>query len=133
MLSHTNAELKSVGMYLIFGAIIAAGVQMLVPTAVLKSVGGGRIISILVMMLMAFVLSLCSEADAFIASTFLVQFSGASVLAFLITGPMIDIKNTFMMLGSFKKKFAARLILTILLVCFALALLASFLIGGSYA
>ena len=53
----------------------------------------------MVMMLLAFVLSLCSEADAFVASTFLLQFSGASVLAFLITGPMIDIKNTLMMAG----------------------------------
>ncbi len=133
VLSHTNAELQSVGMYLIFGAIIAASMQMLVPTEVLTNVGGGRIVSIVVMMLLAFVLSLCSEADAFVASTFLLQFSGASVLAFLITGPMIDIKNTLMMLGSFKKRFVVRLILTILLVCFALAFIASFMIGGSYA
>lgn len=133
VLSHTSAELQSVGMYLIFGAVIAASMQMLVPTDVLTSVGGGRVVSILVMMLLAFVLSLCSEADAFIASTFLLQFSGASVFAFLITGPMIDIKNTLMMLGSFKKKFVVRLILTILLVCFVLALIASFLMGGSYA
>ncbi len=133
VLAHTNAELRSVGMYLIFGAVIAACMQMLVPTEVLTGIGSGRIGSILVMMLLAFVLSLCSEADAFVASTFMLQFSGASVLAFLITGPMIDIKNTFMMVGSFKKSFVVRIILTILLVCFALALIASFLIGGSYA
>ena len=133
VLSHTNAELQSVGMYLIFGAVIAATVQMTVPTEVLTGIGGGRIVSIVVMMLLAFVLSLCSEADAFVASTFLLRFSGASVLAFLIVGPMIDIKNTLMMLGSFKKRFVIRLILTILLVCFALALIASFIIGGGYA
>jgi uncharacterized membrane protein YraQ (UPF0718 family) len=133
VLAHTNAELQSVGAYLIFGAVIAAAVQISVPAEVLTGLGGGRIISIAVMMLLAFVLSLCSEADAFVASTFLLRFSGASVLAFLIVGPMIDIKNTLMMLGSFKKRFAVRLILTILLVCFALALLASFLIGGAYA
>ena len=133
VLAHTSTELQNVGMYLIFGAIIAACMQMLVPTEVLTSIGGGRIVSIVVMMLLAFVLSLCSEADAFVASTFLLQFSSSSVLAFLITGPMIDIKNTIMMLGSFKKRFVVRLILTILLVCFALALIASFLIGGSYA
>lgn len=133
VLAHTNVELRSVGMYLIFGAIIAACMQMLVPTEVLTGIGSGRAGSIVVMMLLAFVLSLCSEADAFVASTFLLQFSGASVLAFLITGPMIDIKNTLMMLGTFKKRFVVRLILTILLVCFALALMASFLMGGDYA
>jgi uncharacterized membrane protein YraQ (UPF0718 family) len=46
---------------------------------------------------------------------------------------MIDIKNTFMMLGVFRRKFTVRLILTILLVCFAIALIASFIIGGGYA
>jgi uncharacterized protein len=133
VLSHTNSELQSVGMYLIFGAIIAAAVQMAVPTAVLTGIGGGRILSILVMMALAFVLSLCSEADAFVASTFLLQFSGASVLAFLIVGPMVDIKNTLMMLGSFRKGFVVGLILTILLVCFSMALIVSFLPGGLYA
>ncbi len=133
VLSHTNAELRSVGMYLIFGAMIAAAMQMVVPAGVLAGIGGGRIVSIAVMMLLAFVLSLCSEADAFVASTFLLRFSGASVLAFLIVGPMIDIKNTLMLLGSFQKRFAVRLILLILLVCFALALAASFLMGGLYA
>ena len=107
--------------------------QIAVPADVLAGLGGGRIVSIAVMMLLAFVLSLCSEADAFVASTFLLRFSGASVLAFLIVGPMIDIKNTLMMLGSFNRRFALRLIALILLVCFALALIASFLIGGMYA
>ena len=132
VLRHTNTELQSVGMYLIFGAFIAAAVQMAVPTEVLTGIGNGRIVSILVMMALAFLLSLCSEADAFIANTFLYQFSGASVLVFLIVGPMIDLKNTFMMFGSFQKKFTMRLILTITLVCFALAFIASFLIGGLY-
>ena len=86
VLRHTNTELQSVGMYLIFGAVIAAAVQVAVPTNVLTSIGSGRVISILVMMLLAFVLSLCSEADAFVANSFLLRFSGASVLAFLILG-----------------------------------------------
>ncbi len=133
VLSHTGTELRSVGGYLIFGAMIAALVQIAVPKEVLVGIGSGRTASILVMMALAFVLSLCSEADAFVASTFLMHFSGASVLAFLITGPMIDIKNTMMLMGSFKKRFALRLILTILLVCFLLALAASFMMGGQYA
>lgn len=132
VLRHTSAELQSVGMYLIFGAMIAAAVQILVPSNVLTSIGNGRIASILVMMGLAFLLSLCSEADAFVANTFLYRFSGASVFAFLIVGPMIDLKNTFMMLGSFTKRFTIRLIATIILVCFILALAASLLIGGLY-
>ncbi len=69
-------------MYLIFGAMIAAAMQMAVPTAVLTGIGDGRIVSIAVMMGLAFVLSLCSEADAFVASTFLLQFSARRCLRF---------------------------------------------------
>jgi uncharacterized membrane protein YraQ (UPF0718 family) len=130
VLAHTGDELKSVGAYLIFGALIAAALQLLVPKGVIAGVGGGRVSSTLAMMLLAFVMSLCSEADAFVASTFLASFPAASVLGFLITGPMIDIKNTMMLMGSFKKRFALRLIITILLVCFTLAMAASFFVGG---
>lgn len=133
VLAHTSAELKSVGMYLIFGAMIASAMQIFVPKEMLFSAGSGRVSSIVIMMALAFVLSLCSEADAFIANTFLFHFSGASVLAFLITGPMIDIKNTMMLFGSFKHRFVVRVILTILLTCLALALIASFIMGGAYA
>ena len=130
VLAHTGDELKSVGAYLIFGASIAASMQIFVPRSLLMGIGGGRISSILVMMALAFVLSLCSEADAFVASTFTTAFSGASILAFLITGPMIDIKNTMMLLGSFKKRFVLKIVLLIFAVCFALALFVSFFFGG---
>ncbi len=133
ILAHTNEEIKSVGAYLIFGAIIAAVIQMFVPKDLLVSIGTGRISSTFTMMSMAFVLSLCSEADAFIASTFMIRFASASVLTFLITGPMIDIKNTLMLLGSFKKRFVIKLILTILIVCFVLGIAASFIMGDFYA
>ena len=130
VLAHTGDELKSVGAYLIFGALIAAAMQLLVPKDVIAGVGGGSVSSTLAMMLLAFVMSLCSEADAFVASTFMTQFPAAAVLGFLITGPMIDIKNTMMLMGSFKKSFALRLVIIILLVCFALAMAAGLFVKG---
>jgi uncharacterized membrane protein YraQ (UPF0718 family) len=133
VIHHTNEEIKSVGAYLIFGAIIAASMQMFVPKEFIESIGEGLFSSTFVMMSLAFVLSLCSEADAFIASTFLLRFTAASVLTFLITGPMIDIKNTLMLFGSFKKRFVVKLIATILIVCFVLGIIASFLMGEAYA
>ena len=133
IISHTSHEIQTVGAYLIFGAIIAAAMQIFVPKEALVSIGTGRFSSTFVMMGLAFILSLCSEADAFIASTFMLRFSGASVLTFLITGPMIDIKNTLMLLSSFKKRFVIKLIVIILMVCFALGILASFFMGGANA
>jgi uncharacterized membrane protein YraQ (UPF0718 family) len=98
------------GKYLIIGALIAASVQTFVKTSVLLSVGQGPFASAGVMMGLAFILSLCSEADAFIASSFQSTFAVSSLVAFLVFGPMVDIKNTLMMLGSFKTKFVVVLI-----------------------
>lgn len=125
ILGHTSTELYEVGRFLILGAFISALLQVFVPRADLLKLGSTNISSILLMMTLAFVLSLCSEADAFIASTFRYQFNTGSLLGFLIFGPMIDIKNTLMLSGAFKPKFVVRLIATISVVCFALAVLAN--------
>lgn len=121
LFSHLSTELYDVGRFLIMGALISASMQTFVPRELLMKVGGHEISSILLMMTLAFVISLCSEADAFIASTFSNQFSSGSIVAFLIFGPMIDIKNTLMLMGAFKTKFVLKLILAISCVCFFLA------------
>lgn len=61
-------------------------------------------------MLMAFILSLCSEADAFIGASLLSTFGVGPVMAFLLVGPMVDIKNLMMMLKSFKLRFIGQFI-----------------------
>ena len=120
---HTSLELYDVGKFLIMGAFLAALMQTFVSRSYILSIGQGSTTSVIVMMLMAFVLSLCSEADAFIARTFLGQFTTGSIVGFLVFGPMIDIKNTLMLSGSFKGKFVVRLIAVISVVCFMLAML----------
>ena len=56
-------------------------------------------------MFLAFLLSLCSEADAFIGASLLSSFGLAPVLAFLVIGPMLDIKNLLMMKHYLKARF----------------------------
>lgn len=103
-LEHAVEEFFSMGKYLIIGSLIAAAVQTYIKTATLVSIGQGQASSSLVMMALSFILSLCSEADAFIASSFRSTFSTGSLLAFLVFGPMVDIKNLMMMLATFKKR-----------------------------
>lgn len=110
MLRHAVDEFFSVGKYLILGAFVAASMQTYIQTSTLLEIGQTKLTSSLVMMGLAFVLSLCSEADAFIASSFRSTFSEGSLVAFLLFGPMVDIKNTFMMLSAFKKRFVFTLI-----------------------
>ncbi|MFF2446319.1 permease [Neobacillus sp. NPDC058068] len=114
-LEHAVEEFFSMGKYLVIGSLIAAAVQTYVKTTTLVAIGHGPVSSSLVMMTLSFILSLCSEADAFIASSFRTTFSTGSLLAFLVFGPMVDIKNLMMMLATFKK----RLVLMIVFASFA--------------
>ncbi|MED4452234.1 permease [Metabacillus fastidiosus] len=110
---HAVDEFFSVGKYLILGAFIASAAQIFIKTSTLLAIGQNDLSSSLVMMGLAFVLSLCSEADAFIASSFSSTFPLGSLIAFLVYGAMVDIKNTFMMLEAFKKRFVFILIVYI--------------------
>ncbi|MGC4375308.1 permease [Fictibacillus sp. Mic-4] len=122
-LKHAVDEFFSMGKYLVIGALIAACVQTYVKTSTLLSIGNGKVSSTLVMMVLAFILSLCSEADAFIGSSFRSIFSTSSILAFLVFGPMVDIKNLLMMLGTFKTRFVLLVVGSVTLVVFLFSLL----------
>lgn len=128
ILSHTVAEFYEVGKFLIIGASLSALMQVALPKQYWMQLSSNPIISILVLMGLAFLLSLCSEADAFIAASLRGQFGRSSLLAFLIFGPMIDIKNTLMLATVFQKKALFRLILMIFSVCFVLSVLAEYVI-----
>lgn len=119
VLGHTSSELLVISKYLIFGAVISSIYQVSVSNKFTSQIGNHPYYSILAMMALAFILSICSEADAFIARSFLGQFTVGSVSAFLILGPMIDIKNTLMLSGNFKMKFVIKLILYITVISFS--------------
>ncbi|MBU3143527.1 permease [Clostridium sp. CF012] len=127
IISHTSAELYDIGRFFIMGVFLSTCMQVFIPKEFILSIGGGVLSSIIVMMVLAFVLSVCSETDAFIARSFLGQFTDGSILGFLILGPMIDIKNTIMLCGSFKLSFVTKLIFLIITICFILAVIANIL------
>jgi uncharacterized membrane protein YraQ (UPF0718 family) len=56
------------------------------------------------LMLLAMVLSLCSSSDAFIAAT-LDKFTWGAKLAFLVFGPMLDVKLIFLYQTVLRRKF----------------------------
>lgn len=121
ILHHTSFEVYNVGKLFIIGAFLSSIMQSFIPRNYILSIGGGQLSSILVMMTLAFVLSICSETDAFIARAFLGQFTTGSVLGFLILGPMLDIKNTIMLTGNFKIGFVIKLVFLIIIICFIMA------------
>jgi uncharacterized membrane protein YraQ (UPF0718 family) len=99
------------GRYLVMGAVLAAILQTFIPQATLLAIGNGPILSVLVMLALAIILSICSTVDAFVALSFIGTFSFGSILAFLVFGPMVDIKSTLMYLKVFRRKPVAYLVL----------------------
>lgn len=112
------------GGFLVMGAALVAALQTLVPDTFLNELAGRGLLSVLALSALAVLLSICSEADAFVAAG-LPQFSLTSRLAFLVVGPMIDIKLIAMHAGTFGRRFAMRFDPLV----FATALTMSIIIG----
>ena len=104
-------DFLDMGRYLIVGAMLAAAMQTLVPQSALLTVGQGSVISVFVMMAVAYILSVCSTVDAFIALAFSSSFTTGSLLGFLVFGPMVDIKSSLLFLGVFRRRTVLYLIL----------------------
>ncbi|MZP29628.1 permease [Heliobacterium undosum] len=99
---HAVDEFFDLGPYFLTGALIAAVMQGMLQPDWLTEVARDSGQSTLIMMLLAFGLSVCSNADAFLASAMTPGFTGGSVLAFMILGPMLDMKNTWVLFRTFK-------------------------------
>jgi uncharacterized membrane protein YraQ (UPF0718 family) len=116
MLKHTGDEVFDMGKYLILGSLITACIQAFIPRSHIVDIGHGDISSHFYMMGFAFLISLCSTSDAFVASSFVNTFSLGSLLTFLVFGPMLDIKSGLMMLSLFKTRFVV--VLAIMIAAF---------------
>ncbi|MED4903515.1 permease [Parageobacillus thermoglucosidasius] len=127
---HSIDEFFDMGKYLIIGACIAALMQTYVHTKSLFLFGDGDFGKTIVMMGLAYFLSLCSEADAFIAASLKGLFPISSIIAFLVYGPMIDLKNTIMLLSGFRAKFVLVLFVFITFVVFVSVHLTKMMQGG---
>ncbi len=125
MLDNMILELRELGGILVLGSAIAAFVQVAVPREMILSLGQGPVTSIVAMMLLAAVVSICSTVDSFFALSFASTFTTGSLLAFLVFGPMIDLKNFALLLSVFR----GRAILYIFLLAGQMAFLLALLIN----
>ncbi|GAT67767.1 membrane protein [Planomonospora sphaerica] len=117
-------DLLHAGGFLIVGGLAAATLNVLVPREWLTAVAAIPWLAVLVMALLAVLLSICSEADAFVAAS-MTAFSPTAKLAFLVVGPMVDLKLIALQAGTFGRAFAVRFVP----LTFALAVLVSALCG----
>jgi uncharacterized membrane protein YraQ (UPF0718 family) len=121
-LDNVVQELRELGGMLVIGSAIAASIQVFVPREIILNLGQGTISSILAMMLLAGVVSICSTVDSFFALSFASTFTTSSLLAFLVFGPMIDLKSVGLMLSIFKPRTIAYLLVLATQLTFILVL-----------
>lgn len=122
LLDNTVQELRELGAVLVLGSAIAAAIQVAFPREAILSLGAGPVSSIVTMMLLAGLVSICSTVDAFFALSFASIFTGGSLLAFLVFGPMIDLKGIGLLLSIFKPRAVMYLFALAAQLTFLLAL-----------
>ena len=122
-------DLVSSGGFLVLGGLTAAALNVLVPASWMASLAGQLLLGILVMALLAVVLALCSEADAFVAAS-LSMLPLLPRLVFLVVGPAVDVKLVALQAGAFGRGFAARFAPVTFLVAICCAVLAGVLVLG---
>ncbi len=103
--SAASHDILHAGGWLVVGATVAATIQTLVPSAIVQTVADNWWLSIAVMAILAILLSICSEADAFVAAS-LTRFSPTSQLVFMVVGPVVDLKLIAMQIGVYGREFA---------------------------
>ncbi|EFL27439.1 permease [Streptomyces himastatinicus ATCC 53653] len=95
------------GGFLVVGAAAAATFNVAVPHSVLRLFSDSPWLSVALLGLLAVLLAVCSEADAFVAAS-LTGFSPTARLAFMVVGPMVDLKLIALQSGTFGRAFALR-------------------------
>ena len=129
-LQNVAQELQELGGMLVIGSAIAATIQVFVPREIVFGLGQSPITSILAMMLLAAIVSICSTVDAFFALSFVSTFSSGSLLAFLVFGPTIDIKALGLMLSIFRPKVIIYLFIIIAQLTFAMTFVYNYFFAG---
>jgi len=127
---HVFADFAEMMVFFLFGVLIAATMRTFVSQPDLAQLGSQAVFGELTMMTSAFVLSLCSEADAFVARSFTAEFTAGALLSFLVFGPMCDIKLLLMYRAVFRHRFVVLLVGLLAVGTLAMALLVDPFMGG---
>jgi uncharacterized protein len=122
-------DFLTAGAYLVLGAAAAAALRVLLPPWVFENLAGHVIVAVVMMALLAVVLALCSEADAFVAAS-LTAVPLLPRLVFLVVGPAVDVKLFAMQAGMFGRRFAIRFAPATFVVATSVATVVGLLVLG---
>ena len=128
ILSGAASEFLDMGKYLVIGALASAAFKVFLPWQLVQAFAGNTSLAVALLMLLAVLLCVCSEADAFVAAS-LVYAPPAAQLGFMAVGAMVDLKLVGMYFSAFPKKIAWMLIIVPVVCVFVLSNLLTLLVG----
>ena len=108
--THAAAEFSDVIFFVVLGALFTAVTQTFVPRGDLLALGSAPVASVAALMPVATLLSICSEADAFVARAFATTFSLGAVLAFMTIGQIVDLRNGFLLFRALPGRVVALIV-----------------------
>ena len=103
---------------LVIGALVAGGIQVIVPREILVALGSDPLWSIVAMMVLAFIISVCSNVDSFFILPFAATFLPGSIVTFLVFGPIIDVKMLALMRTTFTTRTLVGIVVVVLTSAF---------------
>ncbi|MFP1602706.1 permease [Microbacterium sp. 2216-1] len=115
-------ELRAVMPALVIGSALAGAVQVLVPRDVLLAIGSNPVLSILAMVALAMTVAICSNVDAFFALSFASTFSAGALIAFLIVGPLVDVKMIALLRTTYTTRVIAGVVGVVILAACAIGI-----------
>jgi uncharacterized protein len=110
ILRHAVDEYFDIALFIVLGALFTAVTQTFVPRGDLIALGGSKVGSVAVLMPVATLLSICSEADAFVARAFAATFSIGALLAFMTIGQIVDLRNGLLLFRALPGKLVALIV-----------------------
>jgi uncharacterized membrane protein YraQ (UPF0718 family) len=93
---------------------------VLVPRDALLAIGSNPALSIIAMIALAMIVSICSNVDSFFALSFASTFTPGSIVAFLLVGPLVDVKMLALLRTTFRTKVLAGLVVIVVLAAIAI-------------
>ena len=122
-------ELLEMGRYLVVGAAAAATLRTVVPGPTLVAAGEGPILAVPLTMALAAMLSICSVVDAFVALSLTGLVSSGAMLAFLVYGPVVDVKSVLLYGSVFRWRTVIMLAILLTLLALVAGLAVSLHVG----
>ncbi|TCT16761.1 hypothetical protein EDC18_10156 [Natranaerovirga pectinivora] len=113
---HGGSEFLGIGRFFVIAAMVSTAIQLYLPDNLVEQLSQKEGLSLIIMMLAAFIMSICSTSDAFLAQSLGSVFPISSIMGFLVFGALLDIKNLMILLSLFKKRFVIKLTSIITLV-----------------